>query len=558
VAYVPPIGIPAPSFGIDDTPPADPGAWPGAEAAGFYYIDPTHGSATDANTYGYPNVPRLTIPNSSAIAAGSKVVVAAGYSITSDRNWICNGTEGSPVWIISEDAGNGWDGGAPTFTGSGGQIINFRGAYTIIKGCKFSNLRFRVGAAATAAHHMVIRDCEVTGYNVAGNTNIIGAGFAGNSSTPEADRTHDIVLYNNRVHTNGVLANFGTDDCHGTGFGSWCWTVWVLDSQYYGNAGDGIQHNSSNGSLSDIDDARLGFNIYNGRNVIHSNGQSGLWIKDARDVINSENEIYGHDDLNNSGGAGQGCGQQYGPERVWWICNNVHDNEGGIAINSDNSLNGSDVYVIGNRIVDNRYYISAETPPASQGGFNLAGVSCWDYANRYILFNTIWGNDAGINMATGAITRLEVYGNIIGGSRNTAGGACDILTEATPTTTVVEYNVLADNRIRINTGSVETLAQYQARTSDGENCTTSTPTFVDVDGRDMNLTSGDSVARNAGPSSAHAAFATFEGLYGLSIEADILGVARPQGANWDMGAYEFEAAVDTPSAGGHPTMAFLF
>ncbi len=36
--YQPPIGIPAPSFGIEEVAPQQPAAWPSAEVAGYYIL----------------------------------------------------------------------------------------------------------------------------------------------------------------------------------------------------------------------------------------------------------------------------------------------------------------------------------------------------------------------------------------------------------------------------------------------------------------------------------------------------------------------------------------
>jgi len=74
-----PLGIPAPSFGLDEVAPAAPAAWPGNEAAGYYYIDRTHPNATDSsNQYGYPDKPRATIPNYATFPAGTYIEVHGG------------------------------------------------------------------------------------------------------------------------------------------------------------------------------------------------------------------------------------------------------------------------------------------------------------------------------------------------------------------------------------------------------------------------------------------------------------------------------------------------
>ena len=89
--------------------------------------------------------------------------------------------------------------------------------------------------------------------------------------------------------------------------------------------------------------------VYLGRNVAHENKQTGFWTKQASDVIMSENVAYAHHPSDSSPGAG--LGGQYGPERVWFLYNHIHDCDYGIAAGSDNHLGfGRDVYLIGNVI----------------------------------------------------------------------------------------------------------------------------------------------------------------------------------------------------------------
>ena len=75
----PPIGVPPPSFGIENQMPAPPENW-SQDTIGFWWVDNTHPQATDSPSgrHGYPNLPRRTIPSSSALSAGDVVVIAAG------------------------------------------------------------------------------------------------------------------------------------------------------------------------------------------------------------------------------------------------------------------------------------------------------------------------------------------------------------------------------------------------------------------------------------------------------------------------------------------------
>ncbi len=73
-AWQPPIGIPYPSFGIEEASPASPSPWTSPQS-GWYFVCPTCSGATDtSNPNGYAGRPRLTIP--SPLAARVAVGVA--------------------------------------------------------------------------------------------------------------------------------------------------------------------------------------------------------------------------------------------------------------------------------------------------------------------------------------------------------------------------------------------------------------------------------------------------------------------------------------------------
>ena len=99
LAYQAPIGIPAPSFGIDEVSPATPVGWPSSEASNAYYIDKTSALATDsANPFGFPDKPRLTLPRG-VLPAGSIIEIHGGVYAGADLYLSCAGTPGNPCWI---------------------------------------------------------------------------------------------------------------------------------------------------------------------------------------------------------------------------------------------------------------------------------------------------------------------------------------------------------------------------------------------------------------------------------------------------------------------------
>jgi len=96
-AWTPPIGIPAPAFGINEIAPAAPNPWTVA-TAGFYYVDATKTAATDSgNPYGTPAKPRKTIPTQ--LPAGAVVELHGTYdaSHSSPATIVAQGTSARHV-----------------------------------------------------------------------------------------------------------------------------------------------------------------------------------------------------------------------------------------------------------------------------------------------------------------------------------------------------------------------------------------------------------------------------------------------------------------------------
>src|SRR5262249_31146512 len=93
-----------------------------------------------------------------------------------------------------------------------------------------------------------------------------------------------VVIYGNTIHDNGD-ANATTDqDVHGIAVGPRVSNLWIVDNEIYRNSGDGIQINAGQANQATT------HHIYLGRNRSHHNKQSGMWTKQAVDVIFSQNE----------------------------------------------------------------------------------------------------------------------------------------------------------------------------------------------------------------------------------------------------------------------------
>jgi hypothetical protein len=303
---------------------------------------------------------------------------------------------------------------------------------------------------------------------------------------------------------------------------------WLLDSRLYRNTGDGIQINATN-----VANMASTHHIYVGRNEFYENRQVGFWTKQATDVIFSENTSHDHHPSVSSAGA---CGgMQYGPESVWFLFNTMYSCDIGIRVASDNDGHGSDLYIVGNLF----YNIGPVAPSYSTSDSSTpAAISLWDTDNRYIVSNTIWNSVAGIKMNNSAVTRAVVVDNIIGQHTYADDREIWIPSITDQANSEMRNNVVIGDRISWGQSAVETLAQFQSRTGKGENSTTSTPIFVNLGSNNFNLAIGDTAAKDAGAVSD--VYATFNSLYGLSIQKDKAGTSRPQGSAWDIGAYEYD------------------
>jgi hypothetical protein len=371
--WAPPEGIPPPSFGIRESAPAPPEPWTNP-AAGFFYVDATAQRATDdGNPYGTPSRPRMTIPRE--LPAGSVVELHGTYdqSHTSPNTLLAAGTAKAPVFIRGVSAAQ-----RPRVR----RAWELKGTYVILENLDFTRLDEKeTGSLVMLAP---TRWAAVRGNDLSGNKT--GGGLAVVSWSPP-DAVENVVIVGNRVHDNGDVKASFDQDVHGITVGSHVSHLWVIDNELARNSGDGIQINAGN-----IANQPTTHHIYVARNVAHHNKQTGFWTKQAVDVVFLQNLCYDHRVGNSSMGA---CmGMQYGPERVWFIFNHIHRSDYGIAFASDSDMgSGKDSFIIGNVIHDihTSGEFNANTAWSSAGLMLAGGI------NRYIVNNTIYDVDGGIN-----------------------------------------------------------------------------------------------------------------------------------------------------------------
>ncbi|MCP4322514.1 MAG: hypothetical protein GY787_11845 [Alteromonadales bacterium] len=338
-----PAGIPAPSFGIHETHLMyadqfyDAGGFEYLDAGNgpySHYIDNTDPDASDEdNPYGTQTKPRVTIPD--FVPEASVVEIHGGpYTHTRINSLRLDGvgTIEKPIFYrgTSNDSLVHIDVTAQSGYRNSAQFI-------IIENLRLHKYNINPSETTTVSH-IALRYSEVTGDASSG-----GVGVA---SWVTDNWISDIVLYNLHIHDNGPWdTTEGDPDIHGIGIGVYVRHMWILDNKLYHNAGNAIQLIGAGPSGNNS----LVHHIYMGRNYDNGkpNLQQFIGIKGSSDVIISENHVSTQGGYRTNGA----MSFQYGPERIWFLFNKIHDVNGGIGSGSNSVPDpGKESYVIGNLI----------------------------------------------------------------------------------------------------------------------------------------------------------------------------------------------------------------
>lgn len=263
--------------------------------------------------------------------------------------------------------------------------------------------------------------------------------------------------------------------------------------------------------------------IYVGRNDLHDDRENGVDVKQARDVVISENRIYSYAPTSSS--SGEAVVVHDDPERVWVLNNEIRDAARGVSCTGAVGF-----YVVGNVIHRIRHAPGRDYDPTSLYG--TQAILAYSSPEFFAVANTIFDVDAGISFPTGQ--RAVIVDNIIAGLSQTThhvavgGGATGA--------SLMSHNLLGGT-VRIKWGSTraQTLAEFQSTSGRGAGCVAGEPGFQDAAGGDFRLRAG-SPAIDAGTTPD--VYATFQRHYGLDIARDRAATPRPQGRAFDMGALE--------------------
>ncbi len=491
-------GIPEPSFGINEVAPSTPVNW-NSPVEGFYYVDPTHPNATDSqNDNGYPGKPRERVPTSIPAGAVVEVHGAIPHRVTITSS----GTAENPIFIRGESYEK-----RPTFL----DYLYIRGSYIIIENIKTqppshygngsSGLKFKEGA-----HHVAVRDAEISGVDNYYKTGGIGIGSWGYSGSDVVD---NVVLNRLDIHDIGDINADFDQDGHGVTVSGNSQNIWIINSSMTRVSGDGVQIEAQRNRGSDAI-----HHIYVGNNTISNNKQTGIWVKHARDVIVSSNHVF---DMSPSDSSNGGCvGYQYVALNLWFIHNEIHDCHQGIAVGSGNPGEQGSVYYAHNTIYD--IHSSSPKNPHLTGGIMMR----MNHVNQYVIGNTIVDSDIAISapLSSGV---LKIIGNILVDSGEAFGH--DVYLEGIVDNTVFDNNIISRSpNISINwNGSTynSILSLYNDESQCG-NCSEEEPKFVNRNKNNFQLAPG-SIVHDLSHSVVQNVYKEYLDLYGVPLADDSEG-----------------------------------
>jgi hypothetical protein len=466
------------------TPPGIPPPFvPPFAASPTMYVNNTSSAATDLNNpAGTPTKPRRSIPT--MLPAGAFVEVRGGPYSISTLTVTAQGTSSKPAVIRGV--------GSPVLQGVYGSRLILVGRYIGIEGLVLDSVAINMSPDIAGVW---IRSCVVRNYS----PNAHSAAIAVNGRY--------VVVRDSEIHHNGDANSPVEIDIPGVFVLQGAVGVWVINNHIHHNGGDGVLV----GVQGSPEPWPRG--VFIGGNTIHEDRENAVDIKQARDVIVSQNTIYGYQVRNSS--AGEAIITHYNAELVWILNNRVTSSNRGIV-----SSGARGYVVLGNVITQIRHSVYENYSPTNL--YASAGIITYNTSNSYHVNNTIWFSDAGISMP-GGIDRTQVVGNIIGaGAHHIGFGSSQWLAAS-----VVDRNLLSGMTPRfVVSGAVKPCVAPA--------CIAATPLFANASSLDFRPLPG-SPAIDANVTSG--LYSAFQAYYGAQLGVDAIGGRRPVRA-YDIGAVE--------------------
>lgn len=262
--------------------------------------------------------------------------------------------------------------------------------------------------------------------------------------------------------------------------------------------------------------------------MFYDNHENGLDIKGCYDAVISQNEMWGAHPTSSSNG--EEVAAHYKCDNVWVLFNTLHDATSAFSVSD-----GLTLYFIGNVVYDCG-----------------SGVVFWSSNTIPIVGNTFARFQTGVN-DIGASQSHSIINNIFTGLTDKVNGYHIKMATLAANTSEMKNNLIyeKDGTFRVLWGKLYTSVDgLKVGTGKGQGCLVSDPKFIDGTANDFHLQSLSSAKDAATTPAAYTAlFATK--FPGNSIDVDRVGISRPQGSSWDIGAYEYPTDGNpspTPSA----------
>ncbi len=553
--WQPPVGIPTPPFGINETYRMydDPNnrnpnlTYYPSPMGGYYthYVDNTDANSTDtSNTYGTVSKPRKNPLGVGTVYPPGSIIEVHGGPYNNTYQFIrSDGNEAMPVFFHSDPEAKATINSSTYIFGHYMIFENF----TLPKNCSMpidSQLLYGL------SDHLCIRNCY-SPESLYG-----GMSVTSNRSYSADEYTRYMVFYNNVIDSRGDFEaeeNGEDDDTTGIIVGLSAQYVWIIDNHIHYTTGSGIVVNAGGSATRAAMENT--HHIYIGHNIVWDTYQSCIGLKRATDVVISQNLCYDPKRrTGESGSPAKGFSFQYGPDRVWVLFNEFYGGQYGIFSATASSMTGGSIYIIGNLIHDT-VHLSTLGAESMWGDDNGIFFTDDENAIKYVINNTIYRCGGGIYSDRGS-GAIHIYNNILGDINDTHVW----LGNSTVATHSTASNDLFDETAVIKWGSstVRDVNEMQSVYDKFNDCLETDPLFTDADANDYTL-QAESPAIDAGLTDPCGVYALFESLYEIDIKKDYAGITRPQNEIMDIGAYEqlFSAISDVTVTGSSQNSASI-
>jgi len=398
--------------------------------------------------------------------------------------------------------------GSPVFQGIEGvsQLIPL-GTYFILEGIVMEHLPLVIDKNIS---HFAFRRSIVRYHSPTVNSAAVVAGGT------------NVVIYGNEINNNGDPLATAELDIHGIKFDSGTNRLWIVDNNIHHNSGDAIQLGNA------VSAEPWAQYIYIGRNTLHEDRENAVDVKQARDVIISQNLAYGY--RSSSSSAGETFVTHSNPERVWVLGNFVTASNQGIVCTGANGY-----FVVGN-VITNIAHAPGDTTYDVNSLYRAAGILTYNTVNSVHLNNTLYKVDSGISYA-GGTAKTEIANNIVAGLLQPTFHIAIGNSTAAAASVMSNNLVDATARFKISGGLSGCIANFP-------NCFNADPQFVDPANSSLDL-KATSPAIDKGMT--HELYAAFQTAYGIALSTDSRGAPRPYGSGYDIGAFEFGNAPAPPT-----------